>query len=84
MSGPFLIELSGDIFGGPEVDGILLNGTIGSMALYVQPPADMVVFDLYIGGRLNVKEKNCAERRTPYLKAARRSIPAAVSDRVKP
>lgn len=84
MSGPVVLNISGDIFGGLEVDGVLLNGTVGAAALYVRPVPDSVVFDLFIGGRLNLKEKNCAERRTPYPKAPRSPVVAAVSDRVKP
>lgn len=84
MSGPTLLDLTGDIFGGPEVNSIVLNGTNGTMALFVQPPADSVVFELYIGGKLNLKEKVCGIRRTPFPKVKRVEKLVPVSDKVKP
>jgi hypothetical protein len=85
MSGPVLINLSGDIFGGSQVNLIVLNGTIGTMALTVDPSVeDSDVFALYIGGKLRLKEKNCAERRTgaPKGPASPKLVP--VCDKVAP
>lgn len=85
MSGPVLIDLSGDIFGGREVNVIVLNGTIGTMAIMVDPSVeDSDVFPLYVGGRLHVKEKNCAERRSSADKGPASPVLVPVCSKVAP
>lgn len=84
MSGPVLIDLTGDIFGGPSVNSIVINGTQGSMALYVTPPADSVVFELYIGGKLRLKEKNCGVREGTARRPKRSATLVPVCDKVRP
>jgi len=84
MSGPVLIELTGDIFGGPSVNSIVINGTQGIMGLFVQPAADSDVFLLTIAGKLNLKEKVCGVRDGTARKPKRSATLVPVCDKVKP
>lgn len=84
MSGPVLLELTGDIFGGPSVNSIVINGTQGIMALYVQPIADSEVFLLTIAGKLNMKEKVCGKREGTARRPKRSATLVPVCGKVKP
>lgn len=85
MSGPVLIDLTGDIFGGREVNVIVLNGTIGTMALTVDPAdLDEDMFPLYIGGKLHLKEKNCAWPNTRKDKGPASPVYVPDCDKVAP
>jgi hypothetical protein len=86
MSGPVFLATDLGCIGGAEINhiGIAINGFSGSAALFVETVLDEAMFELYIGGRLKLKEKVCAVRRVGSDKAPRGAKYPAVCSKVKP
>ena len=86
MSGPFILAFdSGTINGGViHQTGIPINGFSGVAALFIEAFLDEEMFITLIGGKLNVKEKVCSDRRVPKDKAKAASKYRAVCSKVKP
>lgn len=83
MSGPRITLLLGDFFGG-AVNTTQVNGETGTAELDHRPLVDSEVFELFIGGRLNLKEKVFKRRQAPRapVVAGERLVP--VNDKVRP
>lgn len=86
MSGPVILAYDSGTINGAVIHatGISINGFSGVAALFVEPFLDEEMFILLIGGKLNVKEKVCADRRVPKDKAKAASKYRAVCSKVKP
>lgn len=86
MSGPFFVFTDLGCVNGGTVNhtGITIDGFAGAAALYVDPRLDEEMFEILIAGRLNVKEKVCATRRTDNDKAKAASKYPAVCSKVRP
>lgn len=86
MSGPFFVLLDTGCVNGSTINykGLSINGFAGAAAMFIDAVPDELMFQLLIGGRLNVKEKVCAERRTGYDKAKAASKYPAVCSKVRP
>jgi hypothetical protein len=84
MSGPVLLSFSGDILGGPAVNQLVLNGNDGDAALYIPGNLDELIFDLFIGSKLNAKEMVCGVKPSPSPKACKVENIVPVCDKVKP
>jgi hypothetical protein len=85
MSGPYFILTDTGCVNGSLINYSLpINGFGGSAALFVEAFLDEQMFEILIGGRLNVKEKVCAERRVGYDKAKAASKYPAVRSKVRP
>ena len=64
MIGPIYLSISGGAFGGLEVDIVFLAGVGGTVALYADSLTDEVMFNLYIAGKLRLKEQVCPDEVT--------------------
>jgi hypothetical protein len=86
MSGPFFLASDVGCIGGSMINhaGISINGFAGSAVLFVETIIDEAMFDLLISGRLKVKEKVCAQQRTPRDRAPRGATYKPVCSKVKP
>jgi hypothetical protein len=86
MSGPYFIFTDlGCANGGPvNHTGIAVNGFSGAAALYIDSHLDEEMFLLLIAGRLNVKEKVCADSRVGKDKAKAAFKYPAVCSKVRP
>lgn len=86
MSGPHFIFTDLGCVNGGTVNhtGIAVNGFAGAAALYLDSQLDEEMFEILIAGRLNVKEKVCANRITPFDKAKAASKYPAVRSKVRP
>lgn len=86
MSGPhFLLLDTGCLNGSPlNYPALAVNVFAGAAVMYVEAFLDESMFELLVSGRLNVKEKVCAERRTGYDKAKAASKYPAVCSKVRP
>ncbi len=84
MSGPFFIDISGDILGGPPVGRLMIDGNEGDMALYVPGTVDSRVFKLFMGSKLNLKEKVCGIKQAPPPKGNKVQDLVPVCSKVSP
>lgn len=84
MSGPVILSFSGDILGGPAVDMLVIDGNDGDAALYVPGTLDELIFDLFIGSKLNAKEMVCGIKPSPSPKGQHVQNLVPVCDKVKP
>jgi hypothetical protein len=86
MSGPVILSYDSGTLNGAVIHapGISVNGFSGIAALFIESFLDEEMFIILIGGKLNVKEKLCADRRVPKDKAKAASKYRAVCSKVKP
>lgn len=83
MSGPVFI-LTPDLFNGVPLNFLPINGMGGEARLFAGPGVDSRVFDLYIGGKLRLKEKVCGIKNAPRPKGKQVQDLVPVCDKVKP
>ena len=86
MSGPYFTVSDVGCIGGHAIHftGIPINGLVGGGVMYIDTPADSLVFELLIAGRLSVKEKVCGLERTRAERSPRPAKYRAVCSKVKP
>lgn len=86
MSGPVIISYDSGAINGAVIHapGISINGFSGVAALFIEAFLDEEMFIILIGGRLNVKEKVCSDRRVLKDKAKAAVKLPAVCSKVKP
>lgn len=86
MSGPVILAFDSGTINGAVIHapGISINGFSGIAALFLDSFLDEEMFLLLIGGKLNVKEKVCSDRRVPKDRAKAASKYRALCSKVKP
>lgn len=85
MSGPVLLTYSGGALGGSSITAVMLNGLGGTAALYVDTLADESAFELYVDGRLTIKERVCRSDRFEYeMKPSPPGFPRTNNTRITP
>lgn len=86
MSGPVILSYDSGAINGAVIHspGIAINGFSGVAALFIESFLDEEMFLILISGRLNVKEKVCADRRVPNDKAKAAAKYRAMCSKVKP
>lgn len=84
MSGLTIVRLTADLINGVPVNTIPINGVGGEAWLFAGRGVDSEIFELYIGGKLRLKEKVCGVKNAPRPKGKQVQDIVAVCDKVKP